>query len=193
MKLIPFLKPILAALLLVAILQLSGFMGTASYYVHSAALRSGFLDVNSEALKDPKQFDYNFTIKDLNGNKIDFKKFKGKVVFLNIWATWCGPCRAEMVDIQKLYSSIDKSKIVFVMLSVDEDKNRAKVDSYIINKAFTFPVFMPSGYLPEQLQVPSIPTTFVISKAGDVLVKEVGSKNYNTEKFKKFLEDQANK
>lgn len=192
MKLIHFLKPILAALLLVALLQLTGFMGTASFYAQSVALRTGFLDAGAEGLENSKQFDYNFTIKDLAGKKIDFKKYKGKVIFLNMWATWCGPCRAEMADIQKLYGQVDKDKVVFIMLSIDDDKNMAKVRSYISNKAFTFPVFMPSGNLPEQLQVPSIPTTFVLSKDGNVVAKEVGSKNYNTDKFKKFLEDLAN-
>ena len=192
MKLITFIKPVLTALLLVSLMQLTGFMATASFYAQSAALRTGFLDAGTEKLKNPKQFDYNFSIKDLTGNKIDFKKYKGKVIFLNLWATWCGPCRAEMADIQKLYNNVDKEKVAFVMLSVDEDRNSAKVGSYIYNKAFTFPVFMPSGYLPEQLQVPSIPTTFVISKDGNVIAKEVGSKNYNTDKFKKFLEDSAN-
>lgn len=192
MKFILFLKPIFAVLLLMALLQLTGFMGTASFYAQSVALRTGFLDAGAEGLENSKQFDYNFTIKDLAGKKIDFKKYKGKVIFLNMWATWCGPCRAEMADIQKLYGQVDKDKVVFIMLSIDDDKNMAKVRSYISNKAFTFPVFMPSGYLPEQLQVPSIPTTFVLSKDGNVVAKEVGSKNYNTDKFKKFLEDLAN-
>ncbi len=193
MKLIRFLKPMLAALLIVALVQSTGLMGTASFLAQSVALSTGFLDAGTEELKSPKQFDYDFAIKDLSGAKISFKKFQGKVVFLNMWATWCGPCRAEMADIQKLYNIVDKDKVVFIMLSIDDDKNNARVVSYISNKAFTFPVYMPSGYLPEQLQVPSIPTTFVISKDGSVVAKEVGSKNYNTDKFKKFLEDLANK
>ncbi|MBK5277305.1 MAG: TlpA family protein disulfide reductase [Bacteroidia bacterium] len=192
MKLMSGLKPILIALLIVVGLQLSGFMGTASFYAHSAALRTGLFNASAEKMKKPKTFDYNFMIKDLEGTKISFEKFRGKVVFLNMWATWCGPCRAEMADIQKLYNSVDHDKVVFVMLSIDDDKNRAKVGSYVHNKSFTFPVFMPSGYLPEQLHVPSIPTTFVLSKDGKIIAKEVGSKNYNTDNFKKFLEDQAN-
>ncbi len=168
-------------------------MGTASFFTQKVALQSGFLNAGTKELKRPKQFDFNFIVKDLSGKKIKFEDFKGKVIFLNLWATWCGPCRAEMADIQKLYDKIDKSKVVFVMLSIDEDKNKEKVESYVHNKAFTFPVFMPSGYLSEQLQVPSIPTTFVISKEGTIILKEVGSTNYNTEEFKIFLEEKSNK
>ncbi len=178
--------------MLVSLLQLTGFKEVAGFYAQSVALHSGFRDAGVEPVKNPAKFDYNFTIKDLIGNKINFETYQGKVIFLNMWATWCGPCRAEMADIQKLYEKIDKEKVAFVMLSIDEDRNTQKVVDYISNKAFSFPVFLPSGYLPEQLQVPSIPTTFVISKDGIVVTKEVGSKNYNTDKFKQFLEDLSN-
>ncbi len=192
MRFIEFVKPVIGTLIVIGLLQATGFMGTVSFFTQTAALHSGLLNAGYEERKNPQDFDYNFTIKDLAGNKINFEQFKGKVIFLNLWATWCGPCRAEMADIQKLYSRIDNDKITFVMLSIDEDKNKAKVDSYIHNKSFTFPVFMPSGYLSEQLNVPSIPTTFIISKDGKIILKEVGTKNYNTDKFKKFLEEKAN-
>jgi len=192
MRLIEFLKPVFGALVVIVLLQATGLIGTVSFLTQSAALHSGLLNAGVEVLEAPQEFDYNFAIKDLSGKKINFEQYKGKVVFLNLWATWCGPCRAEMADIQKLYSRIDKEKVAFVMLSIDEDRNKAKVESYVYNKAFTFPVFMPSGYLSEQLHVPSIPTTFVISKDGKIIMKEVGTKNYNTDKFKKFLEEQAN-
>jgi hypothetical protein len=96
-----------------------------------------------------------------------------------------------MASIQKLYDGVDKGKISFVMLSLDRDSQLEKVKSYIATKAFTFPIYMPSGYLSDQLQVPSIPTTFVISKDGKIVLKEVGMKNYNTAKFKKYLEELA--
>jgi thiol-disulfide isomerase/thioredoxin len=192
MKLISFLKPIILVLLMVCLLQLTGFKDVAGFYAQSAALHSGFRDATTVPLKDPAKLNYNFTIKDLTGNKIKFETYQGKVIFLNMWATWCGPCRAEMADIQKLYEKIDKEKVAFVMLSIDEDRSNQKVIDYVSNKSFSFPVFLPSGYLPEQLQVPSIPTTFVISKDGTIVTKEVGSKNYNTDKFKKFLEDLSN-
>ena len=192
MRFIKHFKPLIGAFLIVVIFQATGFMGTVSYYAQSAALFSGLLNADIEELTSPKKFNYDFIIKDLAGNKIKFDQFKGKVIFLNLWATWCAPCRAEMADIQNLQLKIKNDNVVFIMLSLDEDKNKAKVENYIHNKNFTFPVFMPSGYLPEQLQVPSIPTTFVISKDGNIIMMEVGTKNYDTKKFKKFLEEKAN-
>ena len=75
------------------------------------------------------------------------------------------------------------------MLSLDKDSDYAKIVGYVKTKAFTFNVYQPSGYLPTQLKVPSIPTTFVISKEGKIVKKEVGSMRYDTTKFQNFLEE----
>jgi len=138
-------------------------------------------------------FDYNFSVKDLQGNAVDFNQFKGKVVFLNLWATWCGPCRAEMPSIHNLYHAVkDNDKIVFVMLSLDRADQQGKVVSYVNDKAFTFPVYMVSGNVNAQLEeVSSIPTTFVLSPDGKIASKKVGTANYDTPKFQQFLKELA--
>jgi thiol-disulfide isomerase/thioredoxin len=159
----------------------------ASSVIQSVVIHSGI--VNASIDEDRKEiFNYDFTVKDTGGKETNFNDFKGKVIFLNLWATWCGPCRSEMPAIQELYNGIDKEKIVFVMLSLDEQNRVAKVKSYITDKSFTFPVFMPVGQLTNQLHVDTIPTTFVIDKDGYIVLKEVGMRNYNTTKFKKYLE-----
>jgi thiol-disulfide isomerase/thioredoxin len=138
-----------------------------------------------------KSFDYAFTIKDLDEKKIDFTEFKGKVVFLNLWATWCGPCRAEMPGIQRLHDQIAGENIVFIMLSIDPEGQQAKVKKYIAGNKFIFPVFMPSGQLPDLLNVHTIPTTFIITRDGKVATKKVGATDFDTSKFKQYLEDLA--
>jgi len=185
------LKP-LAWGVIIFVLSLSGALQQLASFAQTAVVKSGL--VNASTVPNSKTpFDYNFTVKDLEGKKIEFKDFQGKVIFLNLWATWCGPCRSEMPAIQKLYGSIDKDKVAFVMLSLDKDTQLEKVKAFVSSRSFTFPVFMPSGYLADQLQVPSIPTTFVITKDGIIDLKEVGMKNYNTTKFKKYLEGLAAK
>lgn len=146
------------------------------------------MNANTTETVAAKSFDYNFKVKDLNGAVIDFKDFKGKTIFLNVWATWCGPCRFEMPSIQNLYNKVDKEKIVFVMLAVDDRNQFEKVANYVKEKEFTFPVYVPHEYLPEQLTVRTIPTTFVISPAGKIATHETGAANYDTEEFKTFLE-----
>jgi thiol-disulfide isomerase/thioredoxin len=177
----------LSILIILVVLKYSGLIGSLSYATQSAVMKTGLLDADAEANR-VESFDYNFAVKDLNGNKFTFDKYKGKVVFLNLWATWCGPCRAEMAGIQKLYSSMGGDSVSFIMLSLDKDRDKEKVVKYVKDKEFTFPVFLPSGYLSEQLNVPSIPTTFVIGKDGKIAMKEIGTTNFNTPKFKKFLQ-----
>lgn len=149
---------------------------------------TGFNRKASPDLKD-KNFNYAFTVKDLNGDAIPFDSYKGKVIFLNLWATWCGPCRVEMPDIQKLYDKTKSEEVIFVMLSLDSEGDEAKVRNYISRNNFSFPVVMPSGNLSTQLNVPSIPTTFIISKEGKIVHQKIGSTNYNTEKYVKMLHD----
>jgi thiol-disulfide isomerase/thioredoxin len=183
------LKP-LAWSVLIFVLYFSGALQQLASFAQTAVIKSGL--VNASTIPNSKTpFNYNFAIKDLEGKKVEFKDFQGKVIFLNLWATWCPPCRSEMPAIQKLYEHIDKEKVIFVMLSLDKDTHLEKVKAFVSSRSFTFPVYLPSDYLVDQLQVPSIPTTFVITKEGIIDLKEVGMKNYNTNKFQKYLEGLA--
>ena len=158
--------------------------------VQSMVIHSGFADPSDK--KEHEKFDYNFTMLDLTGKQVAASEFKGKVIFLNIWATWCGPCRAEMPSIQELYNNVDHDKIVFIMLSADDPYQLGKVKSYIKNHEFTFPVFVAGSSLPQQLRVRSIPSTFVVDKNGIIVKKEIGMRNYATKKIKTFLENLIN-
>jgi thiol-disulfide isomerase/thioredoxin len=185
-----FLKPWLSALIILVILRYTGMLSAVTDFAGSTIMKTGAMDYEPEDVLKKEDFDYNFTIKDLQGNVVDFNSFKGKVVFLNLWATWCGPCRSEMPSIEGLYNSIaDKDKIVFVMLSMDKPEHQGKVVKYIQNNGFTFPVYTLDNNLSPQLrEVLSIPTTFIISRDGKIASKKVGAANYDNNRFRKFLE-----
>jgi thiol-disulfide isomerase/thioredoxin len=182
------IKPWAAMLALMLVLRYTGALSGISYVTGRVLLATGAMDATIKETTVAKNFNYNFKITDLNGTVTDFKDLKGKTIFLNLWATWCGPCRYEMPSIQKLYDKVDKDKVVFVMLSLDHDKNsKEKVESFIKEKEYTFPVYLPKGYLPDQLQVRVIPTTFVISPDGKIASQETGAANYDTDDFHEFL------
>ncbi len=182
------LRPWVIMGVLFLVLRYTGLLSGISYVTGSLLLRTGAMNASVEEPAVVKSFDYNFKIKDLNGTVIDFNDFKGKTIFLNVWATWCGPCRIEMPSIQKMYDKVDKEKIVFIMLAVDERKDFEKVTKFINEKEYTFPVYVPHEFLPDQLMVRVIPTTFVIDSKGKIASKESGAANYDTEEFKSFLE-----
>ncbi len=194
LRIFEFAKPFIVAFIIIALLQLTGLFGDVAALTQQAALSTGLMNASIPMTdRNQENFDFGFTLKDSLGNKFNAGQFKGKVIFLNVWATWCGPCRAEMPAIHKLYNKVKDDRIVFIMLSIDKDQAAQKVKAYVRKNKYTFPVYMPSGYLTEQLNVPSIPTTFVISKEGKIVMKEVGTKNYNTNKFMRFLNELAAK
>jgi thiol-disulfide isomerase/thioredoxin len=180
------LKPWVIGLIIFLFIRSTGLLSGISTVTNKVLVSSGLMDAEiTEPLNT--DFDYEFSIQDLDGKTINFKEYKGKVIFLNMWATWCGPCRAEMASIQQLYSKVDHKNISFIMLSIDRGGVQ-RVKNYVSSKQFTFPVFMATTDLPEQLQVPSIPTTFIIGMDGKLISKKVGTTNFNTPEFKEYLE-----
>lgn len=128
-----------------------------------------------------------FQMVDLEGNAVSFESLRGKVVFMNIWATWCPPCVAEMPNIQSLYEKVGSDKIAFVMLSVDQG-GMGKVKKFVDRKGFTFPVYMPSGPLPQEFYSQAIPTTFIISPEGKIVARQEGMAEYDTPEVREFLQ-----
>ena len=182
-----FVKSWLPFVLLLVILRYTGILAGISFAANTALMKTGVMNAEPNDVAVIKSFDYDFRIKDMQGNVIDFNKFKGKTIFINLWATWCGPCRVEMPSIQKLYDRVNHDEIVFVILSLDENKNHQKILNYISDRALTLPVYQPASSLPAVLDVPSIPTTFVIDPKGKIVSKKVGAANFDNEKFEKFL------
>lgn len=167
-------------------LYLSGLHTEVAGFAQRIILSTGLIAPEAEAnYIDHSEEEYDFKLKNLDGSFISFSELKGKVIFMNIWATWCAPCIAEMPNIQNLYEKIDSSKVAFVMLSTDQSEE--KVHKFIDRKGFTFPVYLAASNVPSEFRVPSIPTTFVFSKEGKIVSKNVGMANYDKKSFIKFL------
>lgn len=182
-----WVRPWVFMIAVLLVLRYTGALAGISALSNRAVLETGIFNANPDSYVAKKEkFEYGFTIQKPDGTAIDFNEYRGKTVFINMWATWCGPCRAEMPSIQKLYESVGSDSIQFVMLSIDREDDLEKVKQYVTSKGFTFPVFMAGG-LPEQLQVKIIPSTFVISPAGEIVYEKSGLADYDTNKFRKFL------
>lgn len=146
--------------------------------------------VEAAATANSEMAGAGFKMVDLQGKQVNFESLKGKVVFLNIWATWCPPCIAEMPNIQKLYDKVGSDKIAFVMLSVDEG-GMEKVKKFIDKKKYTFPVYMPASQFPQEFYSNAIPTTFIISPEGKIVAKQEGMTDYDTPEVAEFLQKLA--
>jgi len=108
---------------------------------------------------------YDFTLKDLEGNEVKLSSLKGNKIFLNFWATWCPPCKAEMPDIEKLYQETKDSSLVILAINVDTDKKAAQ--DFIDANNYNFTVLWDeNGEVSRLYQVTAIPTSYFIDTEG---------------------------
>lgn len=129
---------------------------------------------NETALKISKTKAMDFKLKDLNGKEVSLSNYKGKKVFLNFWATWCPPCKAEMPEMEKLYQETKDSDLVILAVNLDEDKDT--VQKFINSNKYNFPVLLDTGNIvASQYEVVSIPTSFFIDKEGNIVDKHIGA------------------
>ncbi|WP_229712525.1 TlpA family protein disulfide reductase [Marivirga lumbricoides] len=173
------------------ILYLTGLHTEVLGFVQRGVLVTGLLNPDvteqekpSDNFSNPKA-DFSMQLINSKGEKLDMKSLKGKVIFLNIWASWCPPCLAEMPGINKLYQSVDKNKVAFIMLSVDDDFSKAiKLHR---KKEFDFEIFQAPGGIPRLYHTQSIPTTYIIDAKGDLVLTHSGMGDFNTEEFRSYL------
>jgi thiol-disulfide isomerase/thioredoxin len=137
-----------------------------------------------------KEGDYEMVFQDLEGNNLEVSSLKGKVLFLNIWATWCPPCVAEMPSIQKLYEKYkNNDEIAFLIVS---NEKSAPVEKFMKKKGYTFPAYLNKFRMPDAFATNSIPTTFVISKEGKIVVREVGASDWASESMFEIMDKLVN-
>lgn len=132
----------------------------------------------------------DFTLQTTDQQTRSLSDYRGKVVFLNFWATWCGPCRAEMPSMQLLYEELQDEG--FEIVAVNLGERPAPVNTFINEYGLTFPVLLDQRQtVGTQYGARSIPTTFLIDRNGDILGMAVGSREWDTpeyiELFRKVL------
>ena len=137
----------------------------------------------------------DFTFLDQNGKIHRLSSYKGKVIFLNAWATWCGPCRSELPAIETLYKKYKDSKDVVVITAVFPGKSGegdvSSIKSFMKSKGYTYPVlFDTSGKLLYTLGINAFPTTYVFDKKGNLLRYFPGATNL--ENMEKSIEEALN-
>jgi len=169
-------------LAVILILWLTGWYRPVISTIQQGILLTGIIQPDTKKAHSDNVIEAYFI--DENDNPVSLSDLRGQVVFLNIWATWCPPCRAEMPGIQSLYEEVGHD-VAFIMLSTDREF--AKAVQFKKDHHFTFPIYRLAQNLPLELNTQSIPATFVLDKEGVIQMLHEGMAKYNTNKFKKFL------
>jgi len=178
--------------LVIAVLWGTGLHTEVIGRLQQALLWTGILQPELEL--DEASFqkaDLDMPLVSLGGEPANLKQFKGKVIFMNFWATWCAPCIAEMPNIQKMYDDTDPGKVAVVMVSLDEDPETAR--AFIERKELTLPVYFLTGRRPAMYNSTVIPTTYIISANGYLASVKKGMATYNTGRFKRYLNKLSDK
>jgi len=133
-----------------------------------------------------------FSLSDLSGNAVRLANLRGRVVFLNVWATWCEPCREEIPSMQALYERLHGPD--FEMLAVNADQgDRSVVDRFVREQGLTFPVLPdPELTVTDLYLVTGYPETFIIDRNGRVVAHDLGPRDWDSpashDAFRRLIE-----
>lgn len=143
-------------------------------------------------LEEPEKLDSqisvhnNISFKNDKGEIVNMNDLKGKVVFINFWATWCPPCIAEMPSIATLYERLKgNSEVVFLIVEIEGESEKA--NKFMAGKQLNLPVYYPNSQIPKEWLGGSIPTTLIINKHGEIATKHEGLADYSRQEVSDFI------
>ena len=114
----------------------------------------------------------DFTLKNINGENITLSDYRGQPVLINLWATWCPPCRAEMPDMQQAYERYNEQGFTILAINATNQDNLSAVEDFILEHELTFPVLLDTqGDVSRLYQLRSLPTSFFVDAEG--IIQEV--------------------
>ncbi|MCX8071651.1 MAG: TlpA family protein disulfide reductase [Candidatus Binatia bacterium] len=130
----------------------------------------------------------SFQVQTLDGRTVRLEDYRGRVLFLNFWATWCPPCREEMPSMQRVHQRFAQRP--FAMLAISQDASPEPVRAFANSLRLSFPIGLdPKGELPERYGVTGFPETFIIDPEGKVVRHVVGPLEWDDPEAIAYLEE----
>lgn len=133
--------------------------------------------------------DLNWELVSNSGERVSLSQVQDSVIFLNFWATWCPPCIAEMPSIQRLYDEYGK-RVSFILVSQESPQT---IEAFLEKNGYSLPTHSPLNQAPEIFSHRSIPTTFIISRSGEIVMRHKGATKWDGNKIKRMLEEELKK
>jgi peroxiredoxin len=139
-------------------------------------------------LEERVPFRVDFTLPDIEGHLVRLADLRGRPVLINIWATWCSPCREELPSMSALYKDYSAKGLAMIAIATDTG-GKAVVAPFILAHGLTFPVLLdPQNIVGTQLQVPGIPTSYLLDKRGRVIDLVIGARDWYSRKIRHLIE-----
>ncbi|WP_081675060.1 TlpA family protein disulfide reductase [Daejeonella oryzae] len=143
-------------------------------------------ETNEETTAGPMAPAASFITSD--GKTTSLENLKGKVVFINFWATWCPPCLAEMPSINSLSGKLkDNKNVVFLLIDVENQLQSS--EAFMKKNKYNLDVYGPASFIPDELFKTNLPTTVILNKKGEIVFKHEGMANYDSGETETFLKE----
>ena len=172
---------------LLTVFVLTSAFGADEKELTPSDIQQSLIELGFRVFKSPVEAP-EFNLENLAGDSITLSSYRGKIVLLNFWATWCPPCRAEMPSMQKLqdrYAGDDMT-----VLAVDLQESRAAVEKFVDEYELAFAIPLDTdGRVGALYGVRSIPTTYIIGRDGMVIAGAVGGRDWSTEEVFLFFDE----
>jgi len=134
----------------------------------------------------------DFTVKTLDGQTASLSDYRGKVVLLNLWATWCPPCREEMPSMQSLYDDLKDQGFTILAVAAPNPprETREKIETFVSQGDYSFPILLDSEYKVNGIYgTGSIPTSWVVDAEGNLVARLVGATDWTAEPIVSAFEE----
>lgn len=126
-----------------------------------------------------------------NGEVVSIPELNGKVVFLNFWATWCPPCKAEMPSIQVLKDKFkDNDEVAFLIVEIEGEREKAR--DFMRQGKMDLPIYYPESQIPGEWLGGAIPTTVILDKTGNIAARHEGMADYSRADVFDFITELTN-
>ncbi len=132
-----------------------------------------------------------FSAPDLSGRQVSLDDYRGQVVLVNIWATWCGPCRVEMPSIRALYDRYRDAGLTVLAVSIDEGPGyKEKVREFVDELSLDFPILLdPESRVTRTFRTIGVPETFVLDREGRIVKRVIGAADWDSQANRALIEE----
>ena len=146
-----------------------------------------FLSCSGTRKTDNSTNNINFSLDQFGGGKVSLAEQKGKVVLVDFWATWCGPCRVAIPHLVRMYNEYKDQGLVVLGISLDQEKDA--LPKFIKDNNITYPILYGDQQVVKAYEVQGIPTLVIFDRKGKIAFREVGFSDENISTLEQKIKD----
>lgn len=151
------------------------------------ALRTNSADAQTDSVRqaDYPLADLSWSVRSLRGERQTLEAFRGRVIIINSWATWCEPCVAELKSLESLRAAVPDSALVFALVAAQQ---QAPVSAFVRRRALRLPVYLEMSGAPPVYRFAAVPTTWIVDRDGRIVFRRRGAMRWDTPEIRALIE-----